>query len=162
MNALNGVQSYTKILQVKNQQEKDFVKKPNFKDVKFPIKISVKKNSIGISVFDYVNKEKHPIFVSKKCCEVKHVDLLLIQEEGKRYYVIIKVFNTPMYNHTLHRRKKYFQRYCSQAFSTEEVLKRDIKDYFKVNRKQKIKIPKKGEYVKLKNYERKIKSPFII
>ena len=28
-----------------------------------------KKNSIGITVFGYENKEKHPIYVSKKRCE---------------------------------------------------------------------------------------------
>ena len=28
-----------------------------------------------------------------------------------------------MYNHTLQHRKKYFCNYCSQAFSTEEILK---------------------------------------
>ena len=37
-----------------------------------------------------------------------------------------------------------------------------MKDCFKVNSKQKIIIPKKDEYVKFKNYERKMKSPFII
>ena len=72
--------------------------------LKFPVKIRdiykiEKKNSIGISVFDYENKEKHPIYVSKKCCEEKHVDLLLIGEKGKRHYVFIKDFNTFMYDH---------------------------------------------------------------
>ena len=34
---------------------------------------------MGISVFGYENKEKNPIYVSKECCEEKHVDLLLIK-----------------------------------------------------------------------------------
>ena len=67
-----------------------------------------------------------------------------------------------MYNHTLHRRKKHFCRYCLQAFSTEEILKCHIKGCFKINGKQKIIIPKKGENVRFKNYERKIKSQFIV
>ena len=46
--------------------------------------------------------------------------------------------------------------------STEEILKCHIKDCFKINGKQRIKMPKKGEYVKLKNFERRIKSPFVI
>ena len=59
--------------------DKDFTKRINFKDIKFPviirqIQIIEKNNSIGISVFGYENKEKHPIYVSKKCCEDKHVD----------------------------------------------------------------------------------------
>ena len=49
-----------------------------------------------------------------------------------------------------------------QAFRTEEILKRHIKDSFKINGKQRIIMPKKGEYVKFKNHERKIKSLFRI
>ena len=89
-----------------------------------------KKNSICISVFGYENKEKHRIYVSKKCCGEKHVDLSLIGE-GKRHYVLIKGFNIFMYDNTLHRGRKHFCRYCSQAFSTEETLKCHIKDCFK-------------------------------
>ena len=57
-----------------------------------------KKNSIGISVFGYENKEKHPIYLSTKCCEDKHIDLLLIGEGEKKHYVLIKNFNTFMYD----------------------------------------------------------------
>ena len=68
--------------------DKDFTKRLDFKDVKFPVKIRdihkiEIKNSIGISVFGYENKEKHPIFVSKQCCEEKHADLLLKREGEK-------------------------------------------------------------------------------
>ena len=51
--------------------EKDFARKLDFKDIKFPVIIRdihkiEKKNSTGISVFGYENKEKHPIFAWKK------------------------------------------------------------------------------------------------
>ena len=49
--------------------------------------------------------------------------------------------------------------YCLQVFSTEVILKRHIKDSLY---KQRIIKPKKGEYLKFKSYERKIKSLFII
>ena len=81
----------------------DFAKKLDFKGIKFPVKIREKLNSIGISVFGNESKEKHTIYISKKCCEEKHVDLLLIGEEAKRHYVTIKDFNTFMYDHTLNR-----------------------------------------------------------
>ena len=42
-----------------------------------------------------------------------------------------------------------------QAFSTEQLLKCHIKDCFKINGKQKILMPKKGEYVKFKDYGKK-------
>ena len=50
-----------------------------------------KKNSIGISVFGYENKEKNPIYVSKKCCEERRVDLLLIGEKGRDTMFLLKI-----------------------------------------------------------------------
>ena len=52
------------------KDDKDFTKKLDSKDIKFPVKIrdiQKRKNSIGISVFSFENKKKHPIYVSKKC-----------------------------------------------------------------------------------------------
>ena len=49
-----------------------------------------------------------------------------------------------------------------KLFCTEEILKRHIKDCFKINGKQIIIMNKNGEYVKFKNYESKIKLPIII
>ena len=69
------------------------------------------------------------------CCEENHVVLLLIREESKRYYFLIKGFNTFMHDHTLHRGRKHFCRYCLSTFGTEEILKRHIKDCFKLNGK---------------------------
>ena len=40
--------------------------------------------------------------------------------------------------------------------------KRHIKDCFEINGKQTIKMPKKGEHVTFKNFERKANSPFMI
>ena len=56
--------------------DNNFAKKLDFKDVKNPVKVRdiqkiEKRNSIGISVFDYENKEKHPIYVSIKYFEEK-------------------------------------------------------------------------------------------
>ena len=59
-----------------------------------------------------------------------------------------------MYDHTLHRGRKHFCRYCLQAFSTEEILKNQIKHCFKINGKQSIIMPKKGEFVRLKSMKR--------
>ena len=73
----------------------------------------------------------------------------------------MKDFNTLMYDHNFHRERKHFCGYCLQNFSTEEILKCHVKDLFKINGKQRIKIPKKGEYVRFKNYEREIEPPFM-
>ena len=89
--------------------DKKFAKGPNFEDMKFPFKVrdihevKKKKNSIGISIFGYENKVNYPIYVSKNCCKHKQVDLLLIGEEGKRHYLLIKGFKVFMYDYTLHQ-----------------------------------------------------------
>ena len=62
----------------------------------------------------------------------------------------------------LHCERKHFCHYGMQAFRTAEKLKCHIKDCFKINSEQTIKIPKKGESIKFKNFGRKIKSPFMI
>ena len=59
-------------------------------------------------------KKQYPIYASKKLSR-RHIDLLLIGKEGKRHYVLIKYFNTLMYNHTLHCRRQHFCGYCSQT-----------------------------------------------
>ena len=92
----------------------------------FPVKIRdipkiEKNNFIDIIVFGYENNEKHPIYVSKKCCEEKHVDLLLIGEDGKKHYILIKDFNIFMYDHSLHCGRKHFCCCCLQAFSTGNI-----------------------------------------
>ena len=67
-----------------------------------------------------------------------------------------------MYDYTLHRGWKHFCRCCLKAFSAAEELKNNVNDCFNINGKQRIKMPKEGEYIRLKNYENKIKSPFMI
>ena len=90
----------------------DFTRRPDFKDITFPVKsrdihkIEIK-NYTGISVFGYENNVKYAINISKKYCEDNHVDLLLISEREKKHYVLII-----MDNHTLHRGRKHFYRYC--------------------------------------------------
>ena len=87
-----------------------------------------------------------------------NVDLLLIGEKGKSHYVLIKEFNTFMYDHTLYRGRKHFCCYFLKDFSVIEILKSHANDCLKINGKQMIEMPKKGEYVRFKNYERIINS----
>ena len=54
------------------------------------------------------NKEKYTIYVSKKSCEQKHVDFLMIEEVEKKHYALINDFSRFMYDHSLHRGRKHF------------------------------------------------------
>ena len=76
----------------------------------------------------------------------------MIGEGEKKHYVLIKDFNAFIYDHTLHRGKKHLCCYCLQSYRTEEKLKCHVKDYFKINSKKTITLPKKGEYIKFKNF----------
>ena len=140
---------------ITQKAEKYFAKKLNFRDI-FILKIRDihkigKRCSIDIRVFGYENKENHPIYVSKNCCEEKHVDLLLRGEKGKIHYVLIKDFDTVMYDHTLHCGRKHFCRYCLQVFNKEDILKCHIKNCFKINGKQRIIMPKNVNMLNSKN-----------
>ena len=95
------------------KNDEDCPKTFDFKDIKIQFKIRnihkiEKKNSITISVFGYENKEKYPIYVSKKSCERNYVDLLLMGGKRKGYYVFIKNFNTFIYDHTQHCGRNIF------------------------------------------------------
>ena len=139
----------------------------DFEDIKLPVKIRdihkiERKNSIAISVFGYETRKIVQSTCQKNVAKKKHVDLLWIEKEGKSHHVLIKDFHTFMYYHTLHRGRKHFFRYCLQAFRTEKISKCRVKDSFKINGKQRIKMAEKDEYDRFKNNGRNIKSPFMI
>ena len=100
--------------------DKDLAKKLDFADIQFPVrikdiqKLEKEKNCSSISVFGYVKKEKYPSYMSKNTFK-KHAGLLLIGKKT-RGTVLIKGFNTFMYDHTLYRERNQFCRYCLQAF----------------------------------------------
>ena len=85
-------------------------------DIKFPVKIRdiykiQKKNYIGISLFGVENKEQYQLMWRKNIFK-RHVELLLIEGEGdRRHYVLIKDFNTFMYDHALQQIRRLFFRY---------------------------------------------------
>ena len=68
---LHPADHYTKRI---TKTGKDFAKRLDFRDIKFPgivrhIHKIEKKSSIGIGVFGYENKEKHPNYVSKNAAK---------------------------------------------------------------------------------------------
>ena len=92
MNALNGVQSDTYILQVIIQQEleilKNYLEMNQILKAKFSVKIKdvhkkiKRKNSIDISIFGYKDKEKYPLYTPKNTSK-KHFDLFLLKKRQK-------------------------------------------------------------------------------
>ena len=86
---------FSQILTI-TKSDKDFAKELDFKGIKFPVKVrdmhkTEKKNSIDISVSVYENKEKHPVYVSKKCCEEKRIDLSLTGGKANCAMFLLKI-----------------------------------------------------------------------
>ena len=73
---------------------------------------------------------------------------MLKGEREEKHYVLMKDFNTFIYDHKLHRGRQ-------KAFRTVEKLKIHIKNCFKINCKRIIKIPKKSESIRFKNFGKK-------
>ena len=65
-----------------------------------------------------MKKKKNIQSSSKKYCQHKYDDFLLIGEESKAHYVIIKDFNTSLYYHTLNCGIKHFCRDFLPGFGT--------------------------------------------
>ena len=91
------------------------------------------------------------------------MNLLLITKDEKKYYVLIKDFNSFMYNQTKHKERKHFCMYCLQCFSSETILSNHIKNCLTINGKQAIDMPKKGENtLKFNNFHKQLPVPFVI
>ena len=84
------------------KEDKKMINELNYERIEFPVSQKhynkVKKwNSIRINVFGYENGQPFPIHISKETFE-DQMNLLLITKDGKKHYVLIKDFNTFMYN----------------------------------------------------------------
>ena len=142
------------------------VQKLNCQGVEFPVSVKdysrvEAQKSINVNVFGYEDKQFYPIFVSKGSNE-KILNLLLITEEEKQHYVLIKDFNRMMYNKTKYRERKHFCMHCLQCFSTE-VLSKHKTNCMVINGEQAIRMPQKGNNtLHFQNYHKQMPPPFVI
>ena len=108
------------------KDDKKKVNELNYDGVEFPVsqrhynKVE-NQNSIRINVFGYEDGQPFPINISKETFE-DQMNLLLITKDEKKHYVLIKDFNTFMYNQSKHKERKHFCMYCLQCFSSIEIL----------------------------------------
>ena len=91
------------------------------------------------------------------------MELLLITENEKNHYVLIKDFNKFMYDQTKHKERKHFCMYCLQCFSSAEILSNHTENCIQVNGKQSITMPgKDNNILKFNNYKYQLPTPFVI
>ena len=139
----------------------------NYDGIAFPVmqkqynKIEMQ-NSIRINVFGYENGQPFPIHISKETFK-NQMNLLLIIKDVKKHYVLLKDFNKLMYNQWKHKERKHFCVFCLQCFSSERFLENHVNNCLKINGKQAIDMPKKGENIlKFNNFHKQLPVPFVI
>lgn len=127
------------------------IEKLDYSGIEFPVRINQineieKHNEINVNVFGYEEKQPFPIYVSKeknKNC----MNLLLVSNDKKQHYVLIKDFNKFMYNETNHKERKHFCMYSLQCFSSERVLSDHTENFIALNGTQGIEMPEKGSKI---------------
>ena len=113
-------------------------------------------------MFGYENGQPFPIHISKEVFK-DQMNLLLITKDEKKHYVLIKDFNSFMYNQTKHKNKKHFCMYCLQCFSSERILASHVNNCLTINGAQAINMPKQGEnLLKFNNFHKQLPVPFVI
>ena len=149
------------------KEDKEMTEKLDYSGIEFPIskkdynKIE-KKNGIRVNAFGHENKQPFPIHISKEDFEME-LNLLLLESDGNKHYVLIKDFNSFMFKQTKHKSKKNFCMNCLQCFSSIEILDAQRKDCIVINGKQAIKMPNEDENeVEFVNHRKQIPVPFVI
>ena len=149
------------------KEDKKMINELNYDGIDFPLsqkhynKVE-KQNSIRINVFGYEHGQPFPIHISKETFK-DQMNLLLITEDEKKHYVLIKDFNAFMYNQTKHKNKKHFCMYCLQCFSSERILANHDNNCLTINGAQAINMPKHGENIlKFNNFHKQLPVPFVI
>ena len=108
----------------------DFVEELNMDDIPVPVPISTpvyekfEENNpeISLCVYEWHNQNKCLDFryvSERREDEYKQVNLLVIMEEERSHYCIIKDLHKLVYNHSKHKGRKYICRYCLHIYSSE-------------------------------------------
>ena len=91
------------------------------------------------------------------------MNLLLITENENKRCVLIKDFNSFMYNKTKHNERKHFCMHCLQCFISERVLSDHKDNCITVNGTQAVKMPDKDNNIlKFNNFHKEQQVPFVI
>ena len=150
-----------------NKVDKEMINELNYDGIVFPVsqkhynKVE-KQNNIRINVFGYEKGQPFPIHISKETFE-DQMNILLITEDEKKHYVLIKDFNAFMYNQSKHKERKHFCMYCLECFSSERILANHANNCLTINGAQAINMPKQGENIlKFNNFHKQLPVPFVI
>ena len=116
--------------------------------------------TISINVFEH-EESVCPLRVSK-CEDREVVNLLLISDDEKRHYCLIKSMSRLLSSQTSKRNGvQYYCMRCLNPFHSQESLDKHL-EYCSTHEAVKIEMPGEGTILSFKNYNRSMRVPFIV
>ena len=120
-----------------------------------------KSNDLSVNVFGYEKGYVYPLRISSKQCE-RVVDLLLISDDEKQHYCLIKSLSRLLASQVSNMKcKRCFCRRCLNSYDSEDKLKLH-QEYCNNHEAVKIDLPKPGTMLGFKNYNRSMRHPFVV
>ena len=147
-----------------NRVNMDGIKYPvTLKDI---IKFEKINPSLSVNVFGLDDKERmyyYPLYISKNQSQDKdHINLLLIEKDGKSHYCLIKDLSRMLYILNKHKGKTHYCTNCLQPFSSKEILQKH-KVLCLTNEPLTICMPtEKDMYMEFKSVDKMLKVPYVI
>ena len=116
--------------------------------------------TISVNVFEY-KISVYPLRISEHERE-KQVDLLLVSDEDKQHYCLIKSMSRLLSNQaSKHGHVMHFCRRCYNPFNSEGSLAKHT-DYCRSHEAIKIEMPQEGSVLKFENFVRSMRVPFVV
>ena len=138
----------------------------NWDGITFPVdlkqidRFEKQNDSLSINVFGYANSV-YPLRISKFDRE-KQVDLLLVSDEDKQHYCLIKSMSRLLSMQTSkHKEKCFICRRCYNPFNSEGSLAKHT-DYCSSHKAVKIEMSQEGSVLKFENFVRSMRVPFVV
>jgi len=120
-----------------------------------------KSNDLSVNVFGYKKGYVYPLMVSSKQRE-RVVDLLLISDDEKQHYCLIKSLSRLLASQVSKAKcKRYFCRRGLNSYTREDKLEHH-QEYCNNHEAVRIVLPEPGTMLGFKNYNRSVRHPFVV
>ena len=146
---------------------KEDAAKLNWKGIDFPTPLNQisrfeKQNPYYINVYGWNGTSVYPLRIGKKGRDKPCINLLLLSNEENQHYCWIKnmsALTASQYNK--HKGKRFICDYCCNSFQYEVALQKH-EEYCSNHKAVRVKMPEKGETLYFKNYQRRMRVPFVV
>lgn len=119
--------------------------------------------TVSINVFTYEEDVIYPLRISQREQAVHNIELLLVFDETKRHYALIKNFNRLMASRTTRSAQSYYCRRCLHEYTNERLLREHGTSCSKIA-PQRVTMPKPGkeDILEFRNVKAQCPADFVI